>query len=269
MVGAIIGDIVGSPYEFDNIKTKDFPLFNKLSIFTDDTVMTIAVGKALSQYNREDNVEVFQEILIDVMHDLGERYPDCGFGGRFEDWILNKSRKPYNSCGNGSAMRVSPVAWYSKSLEEAEELAKASAEITHNHPDGIKGAQATAAAIYLARIGKSKQEIKKYIENKYYKIPFTLDEIRPTYEFVAINNGTVQPALEAFFESENFEDAIRNAISIGGDSDTIGAITGAVAEAYYGIDHDLSETALSFLDNDLLDDAELVLKSIKGWMMNE
>lgn len=269
MIGAIIGDIVGSPYEFDNIKTKDFPLFNKLSIFTDDTVMTIAVGKALSKYNREDGLGSFKENLIDIMHNLGERYPDCGFGGRFEDWVLTKSRKPYNSCGNGSAMRVSPVAWYANCLEEAEELAKASAEITHNHPDGIKGAQATAAAIYLARIGKTKQEIKEYIENKYYQIPFTLDEIRPTYEFVAVNNGTVQPALEAFFESNGFEDAIRNAISIGGDSDTIGAITGAVSEAYYGIDQDLKETALSFLDNDLLDDAELVLKSMKGWMTNE
>jgi type I restriction enzyme M protein len=207
MIGAIIGDIVGSPYEFDNIKTKDFPLFNKLSIFTDDTVMTIAVGKALTQYNREDGVDVFKENLIDIMHDFGDRYPDCGFGGRFELWVLSDSRKPYNSCGNGSAMRVSPVAWYASSLEETEELAKASAEITHNHPDGIKGAQAVAAAIYLARTGKTKQEIKEYIEDKYYKIPFTLDEIRPTYEFIAVNNGTVQPALEAFFESNSFEDA--------------------------------------------------------------
>ena len=268
MIGAILGDIIGSPYEFDNIKTKDFPLFNRSSVLTDDSVMTIAVGKALYLWNRGGDIDEFKELLIDIMHEYGELYPDCGFGGLFEDWVLSKSRKPYNSCGNGSAMRVAMVGWFSESLEECEALAKASAEITHNHPDGIKGAQATAVAVYLARTGATKEEIKKYIEDKYYKINFTLDDIRPTYEFVAINNGTVQPALEAFFESTDFEDAIRNAISIGGDSDTVGAITGAVAEAYYGINPDLKETALSFLDNYLLDEVEFISERMRG-MKNE
>ena len=160
-------------------------------------------------------------------------------------------------------MRVSYVAWFAKSLEECEQLAKASAEVTHNHPDGIKGACATAAAVYLARIGKSKDEIKKYVEDNYYKISFTLDEIRPDYEFVEVCNGTVQPAVEAFLESSSFEDAIRCAVSIGGDSDTIGAITGSIAEAYYGIDDDLKQTGLSFLDNFLLDEYEFIMAKIK------
>ena len=264
MVGAIIGDVIGAPYEFDNIKTKDFPLFNKLSIFTDDTVMTICIGKALILWDRQGTVDEFKEIIIDTMHKYGELYPDCGFGGRFEDWVLSKSRKPYNSCGNGSAMRVSYVAWFAKSLKECEQLAKASAEVTHNHPDGIKGACATAAAVYLARVGKSKDEIKKYVEDNYYKISFTLDEIRPNYEFVEVCNGTVQPAVEAFLESSSFEDAIRCAVSIGGDSDTIAAITGSIAEAYYGIDDDLKQTGLSFLDNFLLDEYEFIMAKMKN-----
>lgn len=263
MIGAILGDIIGSPYEFDNIKTKDFPLFNRLSIFTDDTVLTIAVGKALVKWNRNGSIEKFKQILIDIMHQYGEEYPDCGFGGRFEDWVLSKSRKPYNSCGNGSAMRVSAVAWFATSLEETEELAKASAEVTHSHPDGIAGSCATAAAIYLAKTGKTKQEIKDYIENKYYKIPFTLDEIRPTYEFEPTCAGTVPQAIEAFYESSDFEDAIRNGVSVGGDSDTLCAITGAIAEAYYGIDDDLKQTGLSFLDNFLLDEYEDIIRRMK------
>lgn len=264
MVGAILGDIIGSPYEFDNIKTKKFPLFNNLSIFTDDTVLTIAVGKALIEWNRNGDIEVFKEKLVEIMHNYGERYPDCGFGGRFEKWVLSKNKKPYYSCGNGSAMRVSAVGWFANSLEEAEKIAKASAEVTHNHPDGIAGACATAAAIYLARNGKTKEQIKSYIEDEYYKIPFTLADIRPTYEFDPTCSGTVPQALEAFFESDSFEDAIRNGVSVGGDSDTLCAITGAVAEAYYGIDDDLKQTGLSFLDNFLLDEYELIINKMRG-----
>lgn len=254
MIGAIVGDIVGSNYEFDNIKTKDFELFDQDCIFTDDTVMTIAVAKALKLWNREGGIEKFKNILIDVMHDYGTRYYDCGFGGHFLSWILKKSRKPYNSYGNGSAMRVSSVAWFATSLEETKILAKASAEITHNHPEGIKGAEATAVAIYLARIGKNKEEIRKYIVENYYKIDFTLDDIRSAYEFDVSCQGSVPQAMQSFFESISFEDCIRNAVSIGGDSDTIAAIAGSIAEAYYGIDEDVKETALSYLDDFLLDE---------------
>ena len=257
MIGAIIGDIVGSRFEFDNIKTKEFELFNKECDFTDDTVMTLAVAKALSKYNQ---VEDFKKILISTMHEIGGNYLSCGYGGLFLDWITYKETEPYNSCGNGSAMRVSAVGWYAKTLNEAEEIAKMTAEITHNHIEGIKGAQAVAGAIYLARIGKSKEEIRQYIEDNYYALDFTLDEIRPTYQFEATCQRSVPQAIQAFLEATDFEDAIRNAISIGGDSDTIAAIVGSIAEAFYGVDEELKETALSYLDDYLLDIYEEVLK---------
>lgn len=252
MLGAIIGDIVGSIYEFDNIKTKDFDFFNEDCMFTDDTVLTLATANALRKWNRQDGIVRFKEMLIDEFHKFGAVYPDCGFGGYFYQWVRRKKRTPYGSYGNGSAMRVSQVGWFANSMEEVVELAKASAEITHNHPEGIKGAVATTVAIYLARIGKTKEEIKEYITDNYYVIDFTLDDIRPTYDFNESCQGTVPQALEAFFESNSFEDAIRNAISVGGDSDTLAAITGGIAEAYYGIEDDMKEMALSYLDNDLL-----------------
>lgn len=254
MIGAILGDIVGSVYEFNNIKTKDFKLFDKECFFTDDSVMSIAVSEALMQFDNicENNVESFKESLVTLMHEIGIKYPDCGYGGHFMMWILLGKRKPYNSFGNGSAMRVSSVGWYAKSLEEAEFIAKATAEVTHNHPEGIKGAVATAGAVFLARKGASMEEVKEYV-SKYYKIDFTIDEIRSYYDFDVTCRGTVPQAMQAFFESESFEDAIRNAISIGGDSDTLAAITGAVAEAYYGIPDELRKTALSYLDERLSD----------------
>ena len=257
MIGAILGDIVGSIYEFDNIKTKEFELFDKECFFTDDSVMTIAIAEALMQYESidENNIEEFKENLITVMHKIGCKYPDCGYGGHFLMWIMLNDRTPYNSYGNGSAMRVSAVGWYAKTLEEAELIAKVTAEVSHNHPEGIKGAVATAGAVFLARTGATINEIKKYI-SKYYNVDFTIDVIRPTYDYDITCQGTVPQAMQAFFESENFEDAIRNAISIGGDSDTLAAITGAVAEAYYGISDDLKETALSYLDDRLLDITE-------------
>ena len=257
MIGAILGDIVGSVYEFDNIKTKDFELFDKECYFTDDTVMTVAIAKALIQYESvdESNIEEFKENLITIMHKIGCKYPDCGYGGRFLIWMLCHKREPYNSFGNGSAMRVSSVGWYARTLEETELIAKVTAEVSHNHPEGIKGAVATAGAVFLARTGATMDEIKKYI-SKYYTIDFTIDEIRPVYDYDITCQGTVPPAMQAFFESTSFEDAIRNAISIGGDSDTLAAITGAVAEAYYGIPDDLKETALSYLDDRLLDITE-------------
>lgn len=203
----------------------------------------------------ENNINEFKEKLIDVMHEIGIKYPDCGYGGHFLMWILLAKREPYNSFGNGSAMRVSSVGWYAKTLEEAELISRVTVEVSHNHPEGIKGAVATAGAVFLAKTGATMDEIKQYI-SKYYTIDFTIDEIRPTYDYDITCQGTVPQAMQAFFESENFEDAIRNAISIGGDSDTLAAITGAVAEAYYGISDDLKETALSYLDDKLLDITE-------------
>lgn len=252
MTGAIIGDIVGSRYEFHNHRSKDFPLFTFSCFFTDDTVMTLAVAKALNKYKSVTDYEKFKKTLVKSMHKLGDMYPECGYGGRFYHWLKDKINEPYNSFGNGSAMRVSPVGWYASSLEEAENLARATAEVTHNHPEGIKGAVSVAGAIYLARHGASMEEIRKYVSG-FYNIDFTLDEIRPTYRFNETCQGSVPQAFEAFFESVSFEDAIRNAVSIGGDSDTIAAITGSVAEAFYGVDVSLWEKAEFFLDEELLE----------------
>lgn len=256
MIGAIFGDIVGSIYEFNNIKTKDFELFGDRCFFTDDTVMTVAVADALMQMNGEDDTELFKQILIKSMHRYGKKYPDADYGGRFGLWLYTESTEPYGSYGNGSAMRVAPVAWYADSLEKAIEYAKASAEVTHDHPEGIKGAVVTAGAAYLARTGANMEQIKAFVE-EYYDMNFTLDEIRPTYKFNETCQDTVPKAMQAFFESTSFEDAIRNGISIGGDSDTLCAICGAVAEAYYGLTEDEENKALSYLDDDL---KEVVLK---------
>ena len=227
MLGAIIGDIVGSVYEWNNIKTKDFPLFSERCFFTDDTVMTVAVADALLNGGTSD-------AFIDAMKKFGRLYPNSGYGGRFAGWLSSDNREPYNSWGNGSAMRVAPCAWFADSLDEAESLAELSAAVTHDHPEGIKGARATAAAIYLARTGVTKAGIKDYIETKYgYDLSRTLDVIRPRYRFNESCQGTVPEAIIAFLESDGFEDAIRNAISLGGDSDTLAAITGGIAEAYY------------------------------------
>ena len=251
MIGAIIGDVVGSRFEFDNLKSKNFELFHKRCTFTDDTVMTLALAKALLRYERINDIEEFKAELVKVMHKVGMRYPDCGYGGRFQIWISKGEKEPYNSYGNGSAMRASPVAWYAGSLEECEALARASAEVTHNHPEGVKGALATAGAVYLARTGRSMEQIRRYVA-KYYTIDFTLDGIRRNYGFYETCQKSVPQALEAFFESDSFEDAIRNAVSIGGDSDTIAAITGSIAEAYYGVNRETKERALAYLDEYLL-----------------
>ena len=245
MIGAMIGDIVGSRFEFDNHRSKEFELFHENCDFTDDTVMTLAVAKALMDF--DGNIEKFKAKLIEIMHDLGCKYPYSGYGGRFGWWIFGNHTEPYNSYGNGSVMRVSPVAWVAKTLEECEALAKASAEVTHNHPEGIKGAVATAGAIYLARTKHTMEEIREYV-SQFYTIDFTIDGIRDTYLFNETCQETVPQALEAFFESTDFEDAIRNAISVGVYSDTLAAITGSVAEAYYGIPEELKQGALAYLD---------------------
>lgn len=231
MYGAIIGDIVGSIYEFDNIKTKDFPLFSDSCTYTDDTIMTIAVANALmlSQNLNGD----FKELLVKEMQHFGRKYPYGGYGGMFSQWLNEETPKPYNSFGNGSAMRVSPCGLIAKTLDEALLLARQSAEVTHNHIEGIKGAEATAAAIFLANSGKNKDEIRRYIEAHFYSLNKTLDEIRPDYYFNETCQQTVPQAIIAFLESKSFEDAIRNAISLGGDSDTLAAITGSIAWSFY------------------------------------
>jgi ADP-ribosylglycohydrolase len=273
MLGAIIGDIVGSVYEWHNIKTKEFPFFQDKCFFTDDTVMTCAVAEAIMNGGSRDD-------FIDAMKQLGQRYPRAGYGGRFRGWLFSDSREPYHSFGNGSAMRVSPCGWvmdcgFSSRTgmlpSNGRALAKLSAEVTHNHPEGIKGAMATADAIFLARYyfggycgdyeqpindnpEECKRRIKAHIEKTYgYDLSPTLDEIRPAYHFNETCQGSVPQAITAFLESTDFEDAIRNAISIGGDSDTIAAITGSIAEAAYGIPDRIKTKALFYLDEPLLD----------------
>lgn len=237
MYGAILGDIIGSPFEFDRgNKTKEFDLFTKGCDFTDDSVMTIAVGEALLAVGTEATVKEIEEALVTNMQDWGKRYPYAGYGGRFRYWLRESNPKPYGSYGNGSAMRVSAAGWLYDSLERTREVARATANVTHNHPEGIKGAEATASAIYMARNGFSKEEIKEYIEREfYYNLDRTLDEIRPGYHMDETCQRTVPEAIIAFLESKDFEDAIRNAVSLGGDTDTLGAITGSIAEAFYGI----------------------------------
>lgn len=234
MTGAIAGDIIGSVYEFDNIKTTDFPLFIGESDYTDDTIMSIAVADWL--LNGGD--------LAKVMQHYGRKYP-CpmgGYGGRFSGWLRAGDPQPYNSWGNGSAMRVSAVGWLFDSLEKTLEVAEETAAVTHNHPEGIKGAQATAAAIYLARTGKSKPEIRQYIESTFsYNLNRTCDEIRPNYNFDESCQGTVPEAIIAFLDSTDFENAIRLAVSLGGDSDTLACITGGIAEAFYGVPEDIQK----------------------------
>ena len=258
MLGAIIGDIVGSKYEFDNIKAKDFPFVSKGCTFTDDTVMTIAIARAIMRMHSEGCD--FTMAVVEEMKLLGNEYIQAGYGGRFIFWLTSDNFEPYLSYGNGSAMRVSPCGLYASSLEEALKLAKESAEVTHNHPEGIKGAQAVAAAIYLAKTKKTKAEIAQYIRENFYPLEETLDEIRPYYEFDETCQGSVPQAITAFLESESFEDAIRNAVSIGGDSDTIAAITGSVALAFYKNESEewkkyhwaLYELAKIFLPPDLM-----------------
>jgi len=270
MLGAIIGDIVGSVYEWNNIKTKDFPLFSDKGFFTDDTVMTIAVADAVMQGGTADD-------FINSMKKWGRLYPNSGYGSRFGNWLFSDDREPYNSWGNGSAMRVSPCAWMMNCgfcartgmwPSNGREGARLSAAVTHNHPEGIKGALAVTDAIFLHRyyvggyhntedyathkdysMDEIKVKVKEHVEQEYgYNLSRKLDEIRPMYKFNESCQETVPEAIIAFLESTDFEDAIRNAISLGGDSDTLAAITGSIAEAAYGIPTEIAEKALSYLD---------------------
>ncbi|TAF08904.1 MAG: ADP-ribosylglycohydrolase family protein [Nostocales cyanobacterium] len=255
MLGAIAGDIIGSIYEFDNIKTKDFYLFDDRCHFTDDTVLTLAVAEVILNADEfpDQTKYIDKSQYTQQFKSYYGEYPYAGYGGNFVNWANSSSIEPYNSWGNGSAMRVSPIASAFDHLEIVIEEAGHSAEVTHNHPEGIKGAQATAVSIFLARTGYDKTTIKSYIQNTFgYNLEQTLDEIRPTYEYDISCQGSVPQAIIAFLESTDFEDAIRNAISIGGDSDTIACITGGIAEAFYGgVPEDIAEWVFNKLDDHL------------------
>ena len=243
MIGAIAGDIIGSVYERYNIKTTDFPLFSKGCRFTDDTVLTVALADSI----------LHNASFVSKLKEYFNYYPNAGYGGNFYLWASSNNNKPYNSWGNGSAMRVSPVGFVYNDLQTVLEEAKLSAEVTHNHPEGIKGAEVTASAIFLARSGKNKEEIKDYIENTFkYNLSEPLDSIREYYTFDVSCQGSVPQAIIAFLESEDYESAIRNAISIGGDSDTIACITGGIAQAFYGDVPDfIKEKVFQILDERL------------------
>jgi ADP-ribosylglycohydrolase len=264
MLGAIIGDIVGSRFEFNNHRNKDFDLFTNTCFVTDDSIMTIAVAKAIMEAKNitkpttveydfdKDFYQTLSEMTVKSMRKIGQRYPNCGYGGRFAKWMFSDQPKPYNSYGNGAAMRISSAGDVARTEYEAIKLSEAITSVTHNHDEGIKGAEATVVAIYMARQGFLKSEIKQKITDKYYSIDFKVDDIRSSYQFNETCQETVPQAIACFLESKSFEDAIRTAISIGGDSDTIGAITGAIAEAYYGIPEDIREKALIYLDPSLI-----------------
>lgn len=244
MFGAIAGDIIGSIYEFDDEKPEyNFPLFTENSYFTDDTILTVALADSIL------NNENYKIKLYEYYH----RFPKGGYGGFFHRWAKVKNAPPYNSYGNGSAMRVSPVAWAYDNLETVLAKAKESAEVTHNHPEGIKGAQATASSIYLARTGSSKSEIKTYVEKNFgYFVDFDLEDLRRNYTFDETCQKTVPQAIYTFLISDNFEDSIRKAIYIGGDSDTLACINGSIAEAFYGIPDFIIKEVVERLDEELL-----------------
>ena len=253
MIGAILGDMIGSPYEFNRgDKTKDFPLFSEQSRFTDDTVMTIAVAEAFVEAPSGASDDALRDLLTESLRRWGKKYPRAGYGVRFNLWLQVQRPVPYNSFGNGSAMRVSPVAWLFNDLDSVLHAAKLSAEITHNHPEGIKGAQATAAAIFLGRKQTPKDEIKRYIQETFgYDLSRTCDEIRPNYRHVESCQESVPEAITAFLEGTDYEDVVRTAVSLGGDTDTIAAIAGSIAEAYYGIPVELRTEGMDRLPEDM------------------
>ena len=263
MLGAMIGDIAGSRFEFNNYRDKDFDLFAKECFATDDSIMTLAVAKAIMETERrigpsisgyDSNLEYFQllaHMTARYMQEIGRRYPNCGYGGMFARWMFSGNPEPYNSFGNGAAMRISPAGFAARSELEAMCLSKTITAVTHNHEEGIKGAEAVAVAVYMARHGFLKSEIRDRISRDYYPLDFTVDQIRPTYQFNETCQETVPQAIAAFLESTSFEDAIRTAVSLGGDSDTIAAIAGAIAEAYYGVPGRIRDKALSYLDDEL------------------
>lgn len=262
MYGAIIGDIIGSRFEFDRgRKTKKFELFTGECDFTDDTIMTAAVAEALMDAGPDADEKTIKGAVIRSMKKWGQKYPNAGYGARFISWVLTDDPKPYGSYGNGSGMRVSSAGWLYDSIERTREVARWTAEVSHNHPEGVKGAESVAAAIYMARNGSSKDEIKAYIENEFgYDLSRTLEEIRPTYHHVEDCMHTMPEAFTCFLESESYEDCIRNVMFIGGDTDTLGAIAGAVAEAFWGLPIGIIIQAKDFIP----DDVEKVVERFNG-----
>lgn len=255
MIGAILGDMIGSPYEFDRgNKSKEFPLFSGESTYTDDTVMTLAVGMAFLDAQPGAPDEWILRNLADRMRRFGKMYPNAGYGGMFRQWLRHPECQAYHSFGNGSAMRVSATAWLYNDIDAVRHAARLSAEVTHNHPEGIKGAEATASAIFLARSGHSKTEIKNYIESEFgYELNRTCDEIRPGYFHTETCMETVPEAITAFLEGDSFEDVIRTAVSLGGDCDTLTAIAGSIAEGFYGVPAELKEECYTRLPEPLLE----------------
>lgn len=253
MYGAILGDIIGSPYEFDRgNKSKDYPLFSPNSAYTDDSVMTLAVADAFLSLSPEAADKDIRRRLIQSMQTYGRKYPYAGYGGMFRRWLKDSNPQPYGSYGNGSAMRVSSAAWLFDDLETVRHMAQLSAEVTHNHPEGIKGAEAIASAIFLARAGSTKAEIKNYIEQQFhYDLSRTCDEIRPTYRHVESCQETVPESIPAFLEGNSFENVIRTAVSLGGDCDTLTAIAGSIAEGFYGVPEELKQQCRERLPEDL------------------
>lgn len=243
MIGALAGDIIGSIYEFNNIKTAGFPLFQDSCFFTDDTVLTVALAESLLTGAGFET----------LMRDYYRRYPNAGYGGTFRRWARGEIEGPYQSWGNGSAMRTSPVGWAFDSLQVVLQRAEEFAAVTHNHPEGIKGAQATAAAIFLGRSGASKDDIRSYVTDSFgYDLSRSCDEIRPGYSFDVSCQGTLPPAFAAFLESTDFESAVRLAVSLGGDTDTLTCITGGIAEAFYGgVPEPICRQVRRFLDQPL------------------
>lgn len=254
MFGAILGDMIGAPYEFDRgNKTKDFPLFSEESRYTDDTVMTIAVAEALMDASGASDEQI-KTALVRSMQKWGHRYPRAGYGRRFFGWLREKYPEPYGSYGNGSAMRVSAAGWLYETIEETRRIARLTAKVTHNHPEGIKGAEATASAIFMARNGATKEEIKDYIVREFgYDLSRTCDEIRPTYHHVESCQKMVPEAITAFLEGTDFEDVIRTAVSLGGDCDTLTCIAGSMAEAFYGVPDTLRADCLKRLPEDMIE----------------
>lgn len=251
MLGAVIGDIVGSVYEWNGIKTVDFPFWGENAGFTDDTVMTVACADALMRTMGREPREV-RAAVIERMQYWGRKYPDVGYGSRFSGWLWENSPRPYHSWGNGSAMRVSAAGWLYDTMEQTTAHARYTAEVSHDHPEGIRGAEAVAAAVFLLRNGKTKEDVKGHVQGVYgYDLSFSLSEIRPAYRFDVSCRGSVPQAVVAFLESGDLESAIRNAVSLGGDSDTQAAIAGSLGEAHYGIPPALREKALSYLDDEM------------------
>ena len=248
MIGALVGDIVGSRFEFWNIRSKDFDFMTGGCFPTDDSFMSLALADAILRWDAEDrpDYKTLSDHATKCMRQWGRANPGAGYGGSFIQWLADDSMGPYNSCGNGSAMRISPVGWAARSLEECIEMSRAVTEVTHNHPDGIMGAEATAVQIFLAKQGMGLKDLEKYEKEHYYNYDYDLKYLMANYDWCSICDGTCQPAYQCLYESVGFEDAIRNCMAIGGDCDTTGAICGGIAEAVWGVPEAIKEQALGF-----------------------